>query len=113
MGDAKKKKKKKKKATKKISSFLFSYVKTLVAVKKAANYEDSTFHRKEKDNMKQLQLYLPHPNNIVGWCSALTDIGFIINSQFTNKVILLWGMHFKSEETGVRVEKAFETLASL
>merc|ERR1712105_385302 len=80
--DAKKKKKKKKKAAKKISSFLYSYVKTLVAVEKTAIYEDSTFHRKE-GQYEAADNYL-HPNNIVRWCSTLTDISFIMNSQFTN-----------------------------
>merc|ERR1712001_356923 len=41
--EAKKKKKKKKKAAKKISSFLYFYAKTLVALEKASNYEASTF----------------------------------------------------------------------
>merc|ERR1712212_1313602 len=31
----------------------------------------------------------PHSKNIVGWYLTSTDISFIINSQFTNKVILL------------------------
>merc|ERR1719391_1781993 len=45
--DAKKKKKKKKKAAKYISSFLYFYAKTLVALQKAATYEDSTFQIKK------------------------------------------------------------------
>merc|ERR1712233_262780 len=99
--DAKKKKKKKKKASK-LASFLYSYVKTLVAVEKTAIYEDSTFHRKE-GQYEAADNYLPHPNNIVRWCSTLTDISFIMNSQFTNKVILLWGMHFMCEEAWIGV----------
>merc|ERR1712024_345363 len=85
--DAKKKKKKKKKAAKEISSFLYFYAKTPVALKKAANYEDSTFHRKEG---QYEGIHRPHSKDIVGWYLTLTDISFIINSQFTNKVILLW-----------------------
>merc|ERR1712117_979389 len=54
--------------------------------KKAANYEDSTFHRKEG---QYEGIDRPHSKDIVGWYLTLTDISFIINSQFTNKVILL------------------------
>merc|ERR1712077_160999 len=84
--DAKKKKKKKKKAAK-ISSFLYFYAKTLVALKKAANYQDSTFQIK---NGQYEGRDRPHSNNIVIWYLTSTDISFIINSQFTNKVLLLW-----------------------
>merc|ERR1711971_1448479 len=50
--------------------------------------KDSTFHTKEG---QYEGIDRPHSNNIVGWYSTLTDISFIMNSQFTNKVILLWG----------------------
>merc|ERR1719400_3038044 len=84
-------KKKKMKAAKYISSFLYFYAKTPVALKKAANYEDSTFHRKEG---QYEGIDRPHSKDIVSWYLTLTDISFIINSQFTNKVILLWGTLF-------------------
>merc|ERR1712210_110646 len=71
----------------KLAVFSTFYAKTLVALKKAANYEDSTFHTKEG---QYEGIDRPHSNNIVGWYSTLTDISFIMNSQFTNKVILLW-----------------------
>merc|ERR1712037_379283 len=64
-----------------------TYAKTPVALKKAANYEDSTFHRNEG---QYEGIDRPHSKDIVGWYLTLTDISFIINSQFTNKVILLW-----------------------
>merc|ERR1719239_565151 len=83
-----KKKKKKKKAAKKISSFLYFYAKTLVALEKAANFEDSTFQIK---NGRYEGGDRPRSNNIVSWYLTLTDISFIRNSQFTNKDILLWG----------------------
>merc|ERR1712032_147555 len=85
--DAKKKKKKKKKAAKQISSFLYFYAKTLVALEKAANFEDSTFQIRNgryegiRDQLRS--------NNIVSWYLTLTNISFIKNSQFTNKDILL------------------------
>merc|ERR1719295_1025661 len=53
--------------------------------KKAANYQDSTFQIKKNDEGRDR----PHSNNIVSWYLTSTDI-IIINSQFTNKVILLW-----------------------
>merc|ERR1719391_262445 len=94
--DAKKKKKKKKKAAKEISSFLYFYAKTLIALKKAANNQDSTFQIKRNDEGRDR----PHSNNIVSWYLTSTDISFIINSQFTNKVILLWGRHYFFEGGG-------------
>merc|ERR1719186_551232 len=100
--DAQEKKKKKKKAAKKISSFLYFYAKTPVALKKAANYEDSTFHRKEG---QYEGIDRPHSKEIVGWYLTLTDISFIINSQFTNKVILLWGTLFRFRQAVYPVQK--------
>merc|ERR1719458_103716 len=72
-----------------ISSFLYFYAKTLVALEKAANFEDSTFQIRNgryegiRDQLRS--------NNIVSWYLTLTNISFIKNSQFTNKDILLWG----------------------
>merc|ERR1719278_1592548 len=65
------------------------YAKTLVALEKASNFEDSTFQIRNgryegiRDQLRS--------NNIVSWYLTLTNISFIKNSQFTNKDILLWG----------------------
>merc|ERR1711975_116018 len=85
--DAKKKKKKKKKAAKQISSFLYFSTKTLADPDKPANFEDSTFQTRYGQYGGG-----NHPNNIVAWYLTSTNISFIMNSQFTNKYILLWGM---------------------
>merc|ERR1739841_261619 len=50
--------------------------KTLVALKKAANYQDSTFQIK---NGQYEARDRPHSKNIVGWYLTSTDISFIIN----------------------------------
>merc|ERR1711936_278357 len=88
-------KKKKKKAAKKISSFLYFYAKTLVALEKASNFENSTFQIR---NGRYEGGDRPSSNNIVSWYLTLTDISFIKNSQFTNKDILLWDKKKKKKK---------------
>merc|ERR1719382_1690090 len=53
--------------------------------KKPANFEDSTFQTRYRQYGGG-----NHPNNIVAWYLTSTNISFIMNSQFTNKYILLW-----------------------
>merc|ERR1719328_147648 len=53
---------------------------------KPANFEDSTFQTRNGQYGGG-----NHPNNIVAWYLTSTNISFIMNSQFTNKYILLWG----------------------
>merc|ERR1712032_1689162 len=100
--DAKKKKKKKKKAAKQISSFLYFYAKTLVALEKASNFENSTFQIR---NGRYEGGDRPSSNNIVSWYLTLTDISFIKNSQFTNKDILLWRKKKKNFFVGKKKKK--------
>merc|ERR1712004_289579 len=49
-----------------------------------ANFEDSTFQTRYGQYGGG-----NHPNNIVAWYLTSTNISFIMNSQFTNKYILL------------------------
>merc|ERR1712039_638388 len=63
--------------------------KTLADPDKPANFEDSTFQTRYGQYGGG-----NHPNNIVAWYLTSTNISFIMNSQFTNKDILLWGMEF-------------------
>merc|ERR1719239_1173451 len=70
-----KKKKKKKKAAKEISSFLYFYAKTLVALEKASNFEDSTFQI--RNGRYEGIRDQPRSKNIVSWYLTLTDISFI------------------------------------
>merc|ERR1719225_2213499 len=66
---------------------LFVAAKTLADPGKPANFEDSTFQTRYGQYGGG-----NHPNNIVAWYLTSTNISFIMNSQFTNKYILLWGM---------------------
>merc|ERR1712211_107708 len=60
--------------------------KTLADPDKPANFGDSTFQTRYGQYGGG-----NHPNNIVAWYLTSTNISFIMNSQFTNKYILLWG----------------------
>merc|ERR1712032_1342517 len=93
--DAKEEEEEKKKAAKQISSFLYFYAKTLVALEKASNFENSTFQIR---NGRYEGGDRPSSNNIVSWYLTLTDISFIKNSQFTNKDILLWAKKKKKKK---------------
>merc|ERR1712192_303252 len=75
MGADAKKKKKKKAAKKIISSFLYFCAKTLVAPEKAANFEDSTFQK--RNGRYEGIRDQPRSNNIVSWYLTSTDISFI------------------------------------
>merc|ERR1712203_374826 len=66
---------------------LYFSAKTLADPDKPANFEDSTFQTRYGQYGGG-----NHPNNIVAWYLTSTNISFIMNSQFTNKYILLWGM---------------------
>merc|ERR1719339_534455 len=83
------------------SSFLYFYAKTLVALEKAANFEDSTFQIR---NGRYEGGDRPRSNNIVSWYLTLTDISFIRNSQFTNKDILLVNCEFLMKLISVKVK---------
>merc|ERR1712180_16050 len=66
---------------------LYFSAKTLADPDKPASFEDSTFQTRYGQYGGG-----NHPNNIVAWYLTSTNISFIMNSQFTNKDILLWGM---------------------
>merc|ERR1712032_710795 len=82
----------------KLAVFLYFYAKTLVALEKASNFENSTFQIR---NGRYEGGDRPSSNNIVSWYLTLTDISFIKNSQFTNKDILLWGKKKKKKKKKV------------
>merc|ERR1711962_1276598 len=64
---------------------LYFSAKNLADPDKPANFEDSTFQTRYGQYGGG-----NHPNNIVAWYLTSTNISFIMNSQFTNKYILLW-----------------------